>query len=489
VVEKFIALGMNIDGVGESAGKYVAAFSRFGLLQAKTFNELQASTQKYLLEVDQIARITGATRRQQEDEQQKSLANVRFRAQIQLMRDQGLTDEAAQLEAFVRGLTGPLADAARAYATGIPLTEEAAMADIVLLGAMRDSIQAIKDGSQATTELTRIQKGASQGVKTFGGVLALAGDITQGAGAQILDFAAINERAAELEAQGLGASDARAKAEQEALIRQQGSTKGFVDAQVAVAGSARDLQNLSFTIVKNVIPAVDAFASGLKKVTGFIDKNFGGTPSARPESMGGAKPVSGPVSQTQREFMESMYKTLLAEATKQGVKNPEVIARLGVAQSALETGYGRRLAGGNNYFGIKGGTGPGMATQEYINGQMVTTTDRFRRYGSMQESAADYVKFLTENKRYKGVLGAGTLEEAIAAQGRTGYATDPRYASKLTDIASSFDPTSSTAVADNRNKEEAQMGLLARINDTLERLNQTATAQVDVSRNIYRATM
>jgi hypothetical protein len=110
----FQKLGLGFDQIGESSAKYVSAFSRYGLTQGKTFDELKASTQNYILEVDQIARITGNTRKQQEEEQQKNLANVRFRAKIEEMRASGQTEQAAELEKYVNGLTGPMADAARA---------------------------------------------------------------------------------------------------------------------------------------------------------------------------------------------------------------------------------------------------------------------------------------------------------------------------------------------------------------------------------------
>jgi flagellum-specific peptidoglycan hydrolase FlgJ len=311
-----------------------------------------------------------------------------------------------------------------------------------------------------------------------------------------------------------------AKRAQAELMAQQGATQSFTSAQQAVAGSAKDLQNLSFTLVRNVTPAVDAFASGLKKVTGYIDQKFGGTPSAVPAAMGGPAGTrgpadlsggksSGPASQTQKEFLDTMYNSLLDAAKKQGVKNPEVIAKLGAAQSALETGYGKHLAGGQNYFGIKarpGEGGTGVATQEFENGRMVTKNQNFRKYGSMQESAADYVKFLTENKRYKGVLGAGSLEEAISEQSKTGYATDPLYGSKLSGIAGKMtgpvsgyrattttDPNTTLArdtafdAASRRAESDDQVSWLAQLNESLERLNQTARAQVDVSTKIYRA--
>ena len=138
----------------------------------------------------------------------------------------------------------------------------------------------------------------------------------------------------------------------------------------------------------------------------------------------------------QKEFYDKMYKTLLEQAKKEGVKNPEAIARLGAAQSSIETGYGKSTAGGNNYFGIKDFSGKGgnvQSTQEWDakQGKMVTIKDSFRKYNSMEESAGDYIKFLKQNSRYKDVLNANSTEEAIAAQGKTGYATDPNYVNKL----------------------------------------------------------
>jgi len=154
----------------------------------------------------------------------------------------------------------------------------------------------------------------------------------------------------------------------------------------------------------------------------------------------------------QKEFYDKMYATLLEEAKKQKLANPEAIARLGAAQSSQETGYGKATAGGNNFFGIKAKPGDKNAsmvdTQEYDakQGKMVTTKAGFRKYDSMNESAADYIKFLQENKNYKGVLEAKTAEEAIAAQGKSGYATDPAYAKSLAKInASAQTPASRPA--------------------------------------------
>lgn len=140
-------------------------------------------------------------------------------------------------------------------------------------------------------------------------------------------------------------------------------------------------------------------------------------------------------SNEQTSYYDKMYNAVYKAAVEKGVKNPEIIARLGATQTALETGYGKHMVG-NNAFGVKADKGGGVTatTQEFINGKYVTIKDNFRTYANAEESAADYVQFLKDNKRYKEVLEADTIDEAIAAQGKTGYASDPRYEEKLYSI-------------------------------------------------------
>ncbi len=150
---------------------------------------------------------------------------------------------------------------------------------------------------------------------------------------------------------------------------------------------------------------------------------------------------------TGHPYFALMYNSLYKAAVAQGCPNPSVVAQLGAAQTCLETGYGQHVPG-NNAFGIKG-TGPAGSTntntQEFVNGKMITEKQGFRKYGSVTESASDYIKFLQTNPRYKNVLAATTVQQAISAQAKTGYATDPAYGSKLAGIVSS--PGNATALA------------------------------------------
>jgi flagellum-specific peptidoglycan hydrolase FlgJ len=95
---------------------------------------------------------------------------------------------------------------------------------------------------------------------------------------------------------------------------------------------------------------------------------------------------------------------------------------------------------GNNLFGIKShGKKDGlmMETHEVVDGEPIKVRDSFRRYDSYDESIADYGSFLQQNKRYKPLLEAATLQEQVEALGKSGYATDPEYADKVMSIAKS----------------------------------------------------
>ncbi len=117
-----------------------------------------------------------------------------------------------------------------------------------------------------------------------------------------------------------------------------------------------------------------------------------------------------------------------------------------LSQAALETGWGRkeiRHADGStsyNLFGIKAGAnwkGPvaEVTTTEYVNGRPQKMVQKFRAYGSYEESFADYAKLMKDNPRYERVLAAGGSARGFATGlQRAGYATDPAYADKLAKV-------------------------------------------------------
>lgn len=130
---------------------------------------------------------------------------------------------------------------------------------------------------------------------------------------------------------------------------------------------------------------------------------------------------------SQKGFYDDLWPQAQRAGAATGI-DPAII----FAQSALETGWGKS-APNNNYFGIKGSGGT-QTTKEYINGKWVTIKDSFAGYSSVEDSVTGYIKFMTENPRYSGVIGATSIEGQIAALGNSGYATDPNYAAKISAI-------------------------------------------------------
>jgi flagellar protein FlgJ len=114
-----------------------------------------------------------------------------------------------------------------------------------------------------------------------------------------------------------------------------------------------------------------------------------------------------------------------------------------LAQAGHESGWGRReitAADGmpsHNLFGIKAGAHwkgavAEVTTTEYVGGQPRQMVQRFRAYASYDDAFADYAA-LMKQQRYQAVRAAGSDAQAFASGlQRAGYATDPRYADKLT---------------------------------------------------------
>jgi len=136
---------------------------------------------------------------------------------------------------------------------------------------------------------------------------------------------------------------------------------------------------------------------------------------------------------TTKEYIEKHARGAVWATLGTGIL-PETV----ICQSALESGLGMsQLASKyNNYFGIKAGTSwkgkiATFNTKEYVNGQYITISDKFRAYNSFAESAADYVQFLRSNKRYVNVFNQKDIYNQLIALKVAGYATAPNYVNAI----------------------------------------------------------
>ncbi len=157
---------------------------------------------------------------------------------------------------------------------------------------------------------------------------------------------------------------------------------------------------------------------------------------------------------SQDEFVATMLPMAKAAAARIGV-DPKYL----VAQAALETGWGKSVmraqdgSSSHNLFGIKAGQswqgGQARAiTSEFRDGSMVKETAQFRSYDSYQDSFHDLVTLLQSNDRYKEVVkSADNPEQFVRELQKAGYATDPNYANKISQIAKTMDSYQNYAAA------------------------------------------
>lgn len=160
-------------------------------------------------------------------------------------------------------------------------------------------------------------------------------------------------------------------------------------------------------------------------------------PPTAPPSRGVPAPVLTP-----EQFIQAAV-----PGAQQGWRQYGVPASVTIAQSILESGWGRSglSATDRNYFGIKcqnGAYGP-HATGCHVYttsecdkaGRCFATEDSFRTYASMAASFRDHGHFLRNNKRYKPAFAfTEDADRFIEAVWKAGYATDPAYVGKVTKI-------------------------------------------------------
>src|ERR1700677_3234741 len=140
-------------------------------------------------------------------------------------------------------------------------------------------------------------------------------------------------------------------------------------------------------------------------------------------------------------FVSAVLPTIRRAAASLGVSPMGLLA-----QAALETGWGRRMARtadgtpSLNMFGIKAGEGWNGAravadTVEFSGGIATQRRTAFRAYGSIEESVNDFANLLGNSPRYREAVAAGGNAQAyVHSIAKSGYATDPDYGNKLNEI-------------------------------------------------------
>jgi flagellum-specific peptidoglycan hydrolase FlgJ len=150
-----------------------------------------------------------------------------------------------------------------------------------------------------------------------------------------------------------------------------------------------------------------------------------------------AAPVPG--DSAQQAFIDEVAPGAMATQRRYGIP-----AAVTIAQAIDESGWGQSVLASqdNNLFGIKG-SGPAgsdsLPTEEYENGQWVTTTAPFRVYHDFAESINDHGQLLATSGYYTHAMAERDDPNAFA-QALTGiYATNPEYGTDLIQLMQQYD--------------------------------------------------
>lgn len=139
------------------------------------------------------------------------------------------------------------------------------------------------------------------------------------------------------------------------------------------------------------------------------------------------------------------YIAKAAEAAKASKKKYGVPRAVTIAQSMLESGWGRSglTTKYNNYFGIKCGAtiSPyqkgcvALASYEYVKGKKKKYVSRFRTYSSMEKSFLDHGRLLDYADRYNAAFKyPNNPDKFIREVHKAGYATDPNYSTLVINL-------------------------------------------------------
>ena len=148
-------LGLDQDAQAEAALGYAKIQSRLALGATKDYAAMGQSAYKYIQEQDALTKVTGISRKQQEDALEEAMRNQRFAATIDQLIAEGKTEEAKQLQTGFMVARAAGKDMAAAYAdmtSGMVNTDAAQKGLIGSQGEMLRQINNIKSGMYKGSE-------------------------------------------------------------------------------------------------------------------------------------------------------------------------------------------------------------------------------------------------------------------------------------------------------------------------------------------------
>lgn len=138
----------------------------------------------------------------------------------------------------------------------------------------------------------------------------------------------------------------------------------------------------------------------------------------------------------QQAFIKKMAKPAVRVYRENGQVLPSIV----IAQAILESSWGTSalFLQANNPFGVKGsyqGSTKRFPTTEYVNNKKITVNAYFRDYPTLTAAILDHDTLLKQSYFKQTVTDYQTAAKLLQ---QNGYATDPHYARKLTNLIATY---------------------------------------------------
>ena len=266
-------LGYSTEEIGDTMIFYADLQRQMGQRQQMDQAQLTLGTQQYGKELDELAKLTGMSRKQQMKAMEDANRNTRFLAKIQQLQAAGQTKQAEELYKLNNILAAASPEMQKAFQDqvgGFISSQEAIKGNISSNYALKNAVDAVTSGSMdAVSGFKNIQGGIEQvipQVQTFGAAMGDQGPyqnllgLTKAASFTMGDIEEAAKRNAETQGQQVKGSSE--------------SIELMIDAsrKLSDAASTLDAITLDFTTIRDVIGGI---ATGAKEVTELLARAKG----------------------------------------------------------------------------------------------------------------------------------------------------------------------------------------------------------------------
>jgi len=148
-------LGMTTQDINSGMAGYIKLQTRLGQAQRMTTDQLAAGALNYLKEQDALAKLTGQSRQEMEQQRERALQKEQFAAKVQELRNNGQGDAAERLMKLnsIYEAAGPqMAAAFQASVTGNLSNADAQKANLATNGELIRTTQLVIDGRMSEVQ-------------------------------------------------------------------------------------------------------------------------------------------------------------------------------------------------------------------------------------------------------------------------------------------------------------------------------------------------